>query len=141
MNGFDLSLFLPYRLSVAAARVSQEFGARYRAEFGLSVAEWRVMAHLSQSEAVSVREITARVDLEKSRVSRAAQRLEDAGLVVKSAHPVDGRLVALSLTEQGRAMMDRLGPMALDYQKELHARLGVNAEALDQALSRIEGAR
>jgi DNA-binding MarR family transcriptional regulator len=141
MSGFDLSQFLPYRLAVAAARVSREFGDRYRAEFGLSIAEWRVLAHLSQAQAVSVGEITARVDMEKSRVSRAAQRLEDAGLVLKTAHPGDGRLVALSLTPQGAALMDRLGPMALEFQTELESRLGLSAGAFNMALTQLEGDR
>ena len=63
---FDLDTFLPYRLSVAANQVSRRFAARYAAEAGLSIPEWRVLAHLSRSGAVSVRDITARVNLDKS---------------------------------------------------------------------------
>ena len=59
MEQFDLDAFLPYQLAVAATRVSRAFAERYRAEFGLSIPEWRVLAHLSRSGAVSVREIEA----------------------------------------------------------------------------------
>lgn len=76
MPPFDLAAFLPCQLSVAASRVSRGFAERYRAEFGLSIPEWRVLAHLAQSDTVSVREIHARVDMDKSKVSRAAVRLE-----------------------------------------------------------------
>lgn len=138
MSGFVLSDFLPYRLAVASARVSRDFGARYRSEFGLSIAEWRVLAHLTQADSVSVGEITRQVDMEKSRVSRAAQRLEDAGLLTKTPHPGDGRLVALSLTDKGRDLMQRLTPLALEFQREVIARLGPSAAGLIAGLDRLE---
>ena len=49
MPDFDLAAFLPYQLAVVAARVSKGFADRYRAEFGLTIPEWRVLAHLAQS--------------------------------------------------------------------------------------------
>lgn len=137
MSGFDLSAFLPYRLAVAAARVSRAFSERYRAEFGLTIPEWRVLAHLSQSGAVSVREIHARVDMDKSKISRAAARLEAAGYVQKSDHPEDGRLVEMRLTPAGAALVARLVPVALAYQDELLARLGPHAAGLAGALDRL----
>ena len=44
---FRLELFLPYRLSVLANRLSREFARRYQDEFGLSIPEWRVIAAVS----------------------------------------------------------------------------------------------
>lgn len=124
MPGFALDDFLPYRLNVLAGRVSREFATRYRERFGISVPEWRVVAHLSQSGAVSVREIHERVDMDKSKVSRAAARLESAGYVEKRVNPADRRLVELRLTAKGRAMMAELADVADAYSRELKARLG-----------------
>ncbi|MDP5306652.1 MarR family winged helix-turn-helix transcriptional regulator [Paracoccus spongiarum] len=137
---FRLDLFLPYRLSVAATRISRRFAERYAAEAGLSIPEWRVMAHLNHSGSVSVRDIHARVNLDKSMVSRAATRLEQVGLVSKAGHDQDRRLVALELTAKGRELMQRLGRSAQAFQAELVAELGEDAEALDRALARL-GAR
>ncbi len=134
---FDLEQFLPYRLSVAAAQVSRRFAALYGAEAGLTVPEWRVLAHLHKSGPVSVRDITARVNLEKSIVSRAASRLEQEGLVRKSGHEGDRRLIALELTHKGRDLMRRLGPIAQDFQMQLTAELGPDAERLQRALTRL----
>ena len=136
---FDLDGFLPYRLSVAASRISRRFAALYGAEAGLSIPEWRVLAHLDRSGAVSVRDINARVHLDKSIVSRAASRLEEAGLLCKSGHDTDRRLVTLELTAEGRALMRRLGRIATAFQAELIAELGPEAEALDRALTRLIG--
>jgi DNA-binding MarR family transcriptional regulator len=135
---FALDDFLPYRLNVLAGRLSREFAQRYREKFGISIPEWRVVAHLSQSGAVSVREIHARVDMDKSKVSRAAARLEAAGYVEKRVNPADRRLVELSLTDRGRAMMAELAKVAAAYQDELLARAGDGA-ALDAMIARLMG--
>jgi DNA-binding MarR family transcriptional regulator len=137
MQPFDLTRFLPYRLAVASARVSRGLARRYAA-FGLTIPEWRVLAHLAGGEVLSVRDITVRVDMEKSKVSRAASRLVAAGYLAKTADPGDGRLVALSLTDQGRALMGRLVPLALAYEAEVLAALGDQGAALGAALDRLE---
>lgn len=126
---FILEDFLPYQLAVVAEQVSREFAATYREKFGLGRAEWRVVAHLSQSEAVSVREIHIRANLDKSRVSRAAARLVDEGYVAKVQNVTDKRLVELTLTDKGRAMVAELTPLAHAYQNALLERLGPEAAA------------
>ncbi|CAM3349015.1 DNA-binding transcriptional regulator, MarR family [Paracoccus aminovorans] len=134
---FDLDSFLPYRLAVAAAQVSDRFSHLYAAEAGLTIPEWRVLAHLHGQEGVSVRDITRRVNLEKSVVSRAASRLERDGLLEKTDNKDDRRLVALRLTSQGRALMDRLGRLALSFQKQLLQELGADAETFSRVLDRL----
>lgn len=134
IDDFNLDAFLPYRLAVLAAQVSRGFSGRYRERFGLSISEWRVMAHLSQADSVSVRDIHNRANLEKSKASRAAARLEAAGLVAKREGESDRRLVAISLTDKGREMMAELIPVALGYEAELLAALSAEDKA---ALDRI----
>ena len=137
MHDFDLSAFLPYQLAVAAARVSKGFADRYRAEFGLSIPEWRVLAHLAGADAVSVREIHARVDMDKSKVSRAAARLESAGLIEKRENAEDRRLLDMRLTSRGRDLIARIVPIADSYQAELVAQLGPHAPAFRTALQTL----
>ncbi len=134
---FELSAFLPYRLSVAAGRISRNYAIRYEKAFGLSVAEWRVLAHLSQEDEVSIRDIHARIDMDKSKASRAASRLEDAGLVVKILNPSDRRLVCLSLTPKGRETMEALIPIAESFQAELFEALSEDLPAFQRAIDRI----
>lgn len=117
--GFDLEHFLPYQLAVLAARVSRDFARRYSEAFGITIPEWRVIAHLGQAGTVSVREIHARVDMDKSKVSRAAARLEAAGLIAKAGHPRDRRLVALSLTPAGQDLFARIVPLARAFEAEM----------------------
>lgn len=134
---FDLSAFLPYQMAVTAGRLSRDFSELYRREFGLSIPEWRVMAHLAQSEAVSVREIHLRVDMDKSKVSRAAARLESAGLIEKRENKADRRLLDMRLTPAGRDLMQRIVPLADAYQARLLAALGPQADGFRLALNRL----
>ena len=134
---FDLSAFLPYQLAVAASRVSKGFADRYRAEFGLTIPEWRVLAHLAQSEQVSVREIHAQVDMDKSKVSRAAARLEAQGLIEKRENPEDRRLLDMRLTAKGRELIARIVPIADAYQAQVLAQMGPEAPAFRAGLLRL----
>ncbi len=124
MRRFDLENFLPYQLAVLSQRVSEGFARHYRGRFGITVAEWRVVAHLSQQDAVSVREICRRVNMDKPKVSRAASRLEEAGFLRKEENPADRRLVRLSLTRAGWEMIAELTPLAQAYEEELEALIG-----------------
>ncbi|MBW9117018.1 winged helix-turn-helix transcriptional regulator [Rhizobium cauense] len=141
MASFMLSDFLPYRLAVVASRMSGAYERRHSSDSGLSVPEWRVLAHLSQSSEVSVREIQTRVDMEKSKVSRAASRLEAQGLVAKVVNPNDRRLVSLSLTSEGKALMVRLTPIALQFQADVRALLGADAEQFEVSLNKLMKAK
>lgn len=136
---FDLEGFLPYRLAVASSQVSREFAVLYRQQFGITVPQWRILAHLSQTGEVSVRDIHERVDMDKSKVSRAAAKLESSGYVEKLVNPQDRRLVRLSLTAQGRALMQRIEPVALEFQKRLLERLGPVSEQFQAGLDRVLG--
>ncbi len=137
MTQFDLDHFLPYQIAVLAGRVSREFSTHYQQKFDISIPEWRVIAHLSQAGAVSVREIHLKVDMDKSKVSRAATRLEVAGYISKCESKVDRRLVDLELTDKGRAMVEEIMPMADEFQARILAELGDQAEPFRRAIARL----
>ncbi len=135
MTDFHLDDFMPYQLAVLSSKISREFAELYTDRFGLSVPEWRLVAHLSQTrDPVSVREIFERVDMDKSKVSRAASRLERRGYVIKSVNPADRRLVELRLSEKGRAMVDELAPLARQYDRQCLEALGESAPAFREAV-------
>lgn len=140
MSKFVLDEFLPYQLSVLAAQISREFSALYKSQFGITRPEWRVLAHLSQTDSpVSVREIFDRVDMDKSKVSRAASRLESSGHILKSVNPTDRRLVELRLTDKGRAMVAELEPLARQFETEVLKRLGREAGRFRANLNALLG--
>jgi len=137
---FDLDGFTPYRLAVAAQKLSEQLAKQYRVQFGISIPEWRVLTHLSRSAGnvrVSVRDIEVRVAMEKSKVSRAASRLEENGYIMKTVNDNDRRLVRLSLTDKGRALMAELLPLAIAFQKEISAKLDETLDGFEAGLDRL----
>lgn len=135
---FDLENFTPYRLAVAAKRTSEELARQYRARFGISIHDWRVLVHLAHAgDGASVRDIEARVGLERYEVSRTVKRLEAAGLVAKTASTADRRLVSIALTGKGRTLMTDLLSIARAYQEKIEARLGATFEGLEAGLDRL----
>ena len=137
LPAFDLYGFTPYRLAVAAKRTSEELARQYRDRFGISIPEWRVLVHLAHSGEVSVRDIEARVAMEKYEVSRAAKRLREDGLIERRENPADRRLVIMSLTPKGHAMMAELLPMAKAHQQDLEDRLGAAFRQLEAGLEEL----
>lgn len=137
LPAFDLDGFTPYRLAVAAQVLSETLARQYRDRFGISIPDWRVLVHLAHSGGASVRDIENAVVMEKSRVSRTASRLEARGLIAKLPHPGDGRLVQLSLTAEGQALMAELLPIAEAFQQKLQAGLGREFAAFERVIQAI----
>ena len=107
MPDFQLDDFLPYLLNNAAEVTGRAFSVHYREAYGMSRAQWRIMAHL-----------------EKSKVSRAVAALESAGLLVRAPSSTDRRAEMLSLTEAGLRIYADLSARAMQFQDGLAARLG-----------------
>ena len=117
MRQFILANFLPYQLSILASRISRDFSKEYISRFSLNNAEWRIIAHLSQeTETISIREIYQKVDLEKSKVSRAVSKLAERQLLSKKVNLSDKRLVDLKLTRVGREIIDEMTEIAVDFE-------------------------
>jgi DNA-binding MarR family transcriptional regulator len=119
----ELDRFLPYLVNVLASRLSRELAGVYETRFGITIPEWRVIAHLSQNRNVSVREIHERVDMDKAKVSRAAARLEAIGVIEKKVNEEDRRLVELQLTKKGSRLFAEIEPLALAYERKVLSRL------------------
>ncbi|WP_299966693.1 MarR family transcriptional regulator [uncultured Roseobacter sp.] len=134
---FDLEQYLPYRMTVIAAQLSADLAAQYKSRFGISMPEWRVLLNVGYSTTPSVRDIEKRVSLEKSKVSRAASRLEAKGYLVKTVDARDKRLLKLSLTAAGVHLLHQLIPIAQAFQTDLDTRLGESCGALHKALDRL----
>lgn len=114
-----LQQFLPYRLAVVAREISNSLARRYAAEFGISIPEWRVLAHLAEVEKCSSGDICARTAMDKAKVNRAVTRLVAAGLVLAQTSSKDRRLNVLMLSRRGRSVHSRIGPIALRHEKFL----------------------
>src|SRR6476646_1988950 len=73
--------FVPYRIAVLARGISVSLGRKYR-NLGITIPEWRLIAHLAEVGTCSSGEICARTSMDKAKVNRAVMRLVAAGLVL-----------------------------------------------------------
>lgn len=113
-----LSEFLPYRVVVLGDVISRRLARAYAGE-NITIPEWRVLAVVSQAEAMAARDVVTRTPLDKMAVSRAVASLEEKGLVERAADPHDRRVSTLRLSPEGRRLFARVASLALDYERRL----------------------
>ena len=110
-----LATFLPYRLSVMSAVVSEGLARLYNERFGIAIPEWRVLATVGEFRSVTAKAIGLHAHMGKVKVSRAAASLENRGLIRRVPNPDDGREAFLALTPDGEAVFGEIAPLALTY--------------------------
>jgi len=114
-----LESFLPYRLSLLSNTVSSQIAAMYQDKFGLSMAEWRIMAVLAEYPDIAADEVCRRTRIEKSVVSRALARLLTRHLVQRKVDRDDRRRSILRLSRTGLAVYDEVMPAAGAFERKL----------------------
>jgi DNA-binding MarR family transcriptional regulator len=130
--------FLPYRLNVLAAEVSEGLARVYSERFGLDIPSWRVIATLGQFGQGTAKVIGDHSHMHKTKVSRAVMELERRGFVARSSNPQDKREAFLALTPQGEAVYHEIVPLAQTYQKALVQALEArHRTALDDILGAL----
>jgi DNA-binding MarR family transcriptional regulator len=89
-------------LGLAFWRMKQAF----EREVGLSAATWFLLTMLIDEDEISQGEVSHRFEVDPSRITRLAQRLEGEGLLRRRRDPKDNRVVRLHATEEGRRLIE-----------------------------------
>lgn len=116
--------FLPYRLSILSNAVSGAIASAYQERFEMSISEWRVIVVLARFPGSAAREVAERTLMDKVAVSRAVNRLIEAGRVQRHFDADDKRRSILELTADGSDVYRQVEPLALRYEERLLAGLG-----------------
>lgn len=116
-----LERFLPYRLSILSNLISGMIAETYKDKFALSITEWRIMAVLGEYPGASADEVSAKIQIEKSIVSRALQKLLARHLVDRQVDEADRRRQNLKLTKTGLDIYHQVVPVSYDYEDQLQA--------------------
>jgi DNA-binding MarR family transcriptional regulator len=127
--------YLPFRISLVARLLHRRTTRMLALEFGLSMAEWRVLAQLAMYSPSSVRALAERNCVDRAEVSRAAASLVRRRYVRRQANPEDRRGPLLSCTAGGKALFRRIRPRRAAFDRLLTSHLDpTHTHALDQAL-------
>jgi DNA-binding MarR family transcriptional regulator len=120
---FDLNNHIATKVAVLANRLSRSASRFYRARYGIGVVEWRLTMFIGYVRETCANRICRETDLDKGAVSRSMNVLARMGIVSIREDGTDSRRNKVSLTAKGRALHDRMVPVALERQRELVAGL------------------
>jgi DNA-binding MarR family transcriptional regulator len=133
-----LEEFLPYRLNVAAALVSQALSRIYAQRYGIGVPEWRLLVTLGQYGVMTGKAVGEHSHMHKTKVSRAVAHLEKRKLIARRTNQADMREALLSLTPAGRAIYHDLAPVAAAFARRCIAAVDpADRAAFDRALKAL----
>ena len=110
--------YLLYLLALASSQASKEFHARLAAE-GISVPDWRIMAVLDRTEGFTIGELAKHCLFKQPTLTRAVDRLERKGFVVRTSGADDRRRVLVRLTPAGQERVSSLIVAAAEHEREL----------------------
>jgi MarR family transcriptional regulator, organic hydroperoxide resistance regulator len=78
----------------------------FEREVGLSAATWFLLTMLIDEDGISQGEVSDRFEVDPSRITRLAQRLEKEGLLRRKRDSEDNRVVRLHVTAEGRRLIE-----------------------------------
>jgi len=107
--------YLGYLLAQAGLKVNEEFHQYIKSQ-GVALLTWRILASI-HNEPTSVNELAKRVLVNQSTLSKALDRLERDELVSRSRDATQHRRVNVSITPKGTEIVDKLIPIANEYEE------------------------
>jgi DNA-binding MarR family transcriptional regulator len=120
---FERDLMILLHDVARALRTRVDRAAR---EYGMTRAQWVILARLARQPGLSQNEMAAICEVEPITVGRLVDRLEARGLVERRSDPGDRRIRRLHLLPAARSMVETI----LDYRVTLNREIaeGLNPE-------------
>lgn len=141
MTGPDAPPFVDTYLAALLAQASELISAEFHAvvrEHGFSVSEWRVLATLSDGQALSIGRVAEITMSKQPTTTRLLDRMEARGQVQRLPHEEDRRVTLVRITPDGRRTVSRLIELAREHERRVLEPFGLRqAEDLKAALRRI----
>jgi MarR family transcriptional regulator for hemolysin len=94
------------------ARLLRTYADQRASEYGITRAQWAVMARLDRSEGLKQAELAEMLDLQPITLTRLLDRLCENALIERRADPQDRRAKRLYLTAAARPLLTQLDRLA-----------------------------
>src|SRR5436305_4974252 len=114
------------------ARLLRTYADHRARQFGMTRAQWAVLARLEYNEGLKQSELAEMLDLQPITLTRLVDRPCASGLIERRADPDDRRVKRLYLTPQARPLMDRLAELGHDLMGNV--REGFDAKTVDRTI-------
>ena len=95
----------------------------FEREIGVSAGTWFSLALLSKKDGISQRELSQTFEVDPSRVTRLAKRLEREGLILRKRDSEDHRIVRMYLSDEGRGLIEDLSEHRARFDRQIAAML------------------
>jgi DNA-binding MarR family transcriptional regulator len=130
------------RLLACTNRIEAQIRARLRAEFGITLARFDLLAQLERSaDGLKMSELSKRLMVSGGNVTGLTDELEKEGLVVREDDPGDRRACTVKLTPAGRELFTRMAAVHEQWVIELLAGLnGADKTQIYRLLAKLKAA-
>ena len=102
------------------ARFTQRLDDDLKADFGITLEDYEILANLSFADGrLRMSELAEKVLVSRSHLTYRVDRLEKPGYVCRRPCPEDGRAIWAELTDAGRDLLERAAPGHVTAVREL----------------------
>ena len=123
-----ITVHLAYLLAQANREINRQLDARLRSE-GVPVEQWRILKVLSDGNGRSMGDLAETALLNHPTLTKTIDRMVADSLVYRISDPADRRKVLIFCSDRGKALAQRLAPLALGQAAHIVTSYGDKATA------------
>jgi MarR family transcriptional regulator, transcriptional regulator for hemolysin len=117
------------------ARMLRTYADHKAAQFGITRAQWVVLARLDRSEGLKQSELAEMLELQPISLTRLVDKLCDSELIERRPDPIDRRVKRLFLTHAAHPLLEKLGDLGEELMGTALA--GVERESVEQMVAQL----
>lgn len=121
------------------ARHGRTHYARHLLKTGLYAGQEKIIETLAEAESMTPGDLARELGVRPPTITKTISRLEEQGFVARQASETDGRQIAVSLTEAGRAVLGAMNKAVAKAEKQaLKGLKKKERKQLEKILGKIE---
>ena len=93
--------------------------------YGLNTNMWRVFGALKDHNGIHISDLSERIAIERTQLSRILVQMEEDGYVTRTVSKSDRRHMRLNLTPKGQKTVRKIIPLLVDYYENICRDLSV----------------
>jgi DNA-binding MarR family transcriptional regulator len=121
------------------ARLLKTYADQRARQFGISRAQWAVLARIDRNEGLKQSELAEMLDLQPITLTRLLDRLADNGLIERRADPNDRRANRLYLKPAAKPLLGRLSDLGADIMET--ALEGISSTSIERMLKELSAVK
>ncbi len=107
-------------------------------EFDLSPVDFSILSLIGHNPNITSKQICSALNIQPPNIVAFIKAFDRKGLIVRSAHPTDGRATGLSLSSEGKVLMKKAEKMAIKSEMNVASKLdSAEVKVLIELLQKI----